>query len=59
MLTETMKESLESVDKGIARWTNSKLVEEFNNIDSDFLYDRLLEARIIIEASKRDIFLRR
>ena len=59
MLTETMKESLELVDKGIARWTNSKLVEEFNNIDSDFLYDRLLEARIIIEASKRDIFLRR
>ncbi len=59
MLTETMKENLESVDKGIARWTNSKLVEEFNNIDSDFLYDRLLEARIIIEASKRDIFLRR
>ena len=59
MLTETMKESLESVDKGIARWTNSKLIEEFNNIDSDFLYDRLLEARIIVEASKRDIFLRR
>ena len=59
MLTETMKESLESVDKGITRWTNSKLIEEFNNIDSDFLYDRLLEARIIVEASKRDIFLRR
>lgn len=59
MLTETMKESLELIDKDIPRWTNKKLIEEWDNIDSDFLYDRLLEARIIVEASKRDIFLRR
>jgi len=59
MLTETAKESLELIDKDIIRWTNKKLLKEWNNIDSDFLYDRLLEARIIVEASKRDIFLRR
>ena len=59
MLTETAKESLELIDKDIIRWTNKKLLKEWDNIDSDFLYDRLLEARIIVEASKRDIFLRR
>ena len=59
MLTETAKESLELIDKDIIRWTNKKLLKEWNNIDSDFLYDRLLEARIIVEASKRDIYLRR
>ena len=59
MLTQTAKESLELIDKDISRWTNKKLIKEWGDIDSDFLYDRLLEARIIIEASKRDIFLRR
>ena len=59
MLTETARKSLELIDQDIIRWTNKKLLKEWNNIDSDFLYDRLLEARIIVEASKRDIFLRR
>tara|TARA_R100000278_G_C5416266_1_gene144927 strand:+ start:349 stop:528 length:180 start_codon:yes stop_codon:yes gene_type:complete len=59
MLTETAKESLELIDKDIIRWTNKKLLNEWETIDSDFLYDRLLEARIIVEASKRGIFLRR
>jgi len=59
MLTETAKESLDLIDKDITRWTNKKLLTEWENIDSDFLYDRLLEARIIVEAGKRDIFLRR
>lgn len=59
MLTETAKESLELIDKNIIRWTNKKLLNEWETIDSDFLYDRLLEARIIVEASKRGIFLRR
>ena len=59
MLTETARKSLELIDQDIIRWTNKKLLKEWDNIDSDFLYDRLLEARIIVEASKRDIFLRR
>jgi len=59
MLTETAKESLYLIDKDITRWTTKKLLTEWENIDSDFVYDRLLEARIIVEAGKRDIFLRR
>jgi len=59
MLTETAKESLNLIDKDITRWTTKKLLTEWENIDSDFVYDRLLEARIIVEAGKRDIFLRR
>lgn len=59
MLTETAKESLNLIDKDITRWTNKKLLTEWENIDSDFVYDRLLEARIIVEAGKRDIFLSR
>jgi hypothetical protein len=59
MITEQGKQSLELIDKDIARWTNKKLLEWLEDIDRDSEYDVQLEARLIIELGKRNITVRR
>ena len=59
MITEQGKQSLELIDKDIARWTNKKLLEWVQDIDRDSEYDVQLEARLIIELGKRNITVRR
>ena len=59
MITEQGKQSLELIDKDIARWTNKKLLEWVQDIDRDSEYDVQLEARLIVELGKRNITVRR
>ena len=59
MITEQGRQSLELIDKNIARWTNKKLLEWIQDIDRDSEYDIQLEARLIIELGKRNITVRR
>ena len=59
MLTEQGRQSLELIDKDISRWTSKKLLEWVQDIDTDFEYDRQLEARLIVELGKRNITVRR
>ena len=59
MITEQGRQSLELIDKDIARWTNKKLLEWVQDIDRDSEYDTQLEARLIVELGKRNITVRR
>ncbi len=59
MITEQGRQSLELIDKDIARWTNKKLLEWIQDIDRDSEYDIQLEARLIVELGKRNITVRR
>ena len=59
MITEQGRQSLELIDKDIARWTNKKLLEWLEDIDRDSEYDVQLEARLIIELGNRNITVRR
>mgnify|MGYP003147206266 CR=1 FL=1 len=59
MITEQGRQSLELIDKDIARWTNKKLLEWVQDIDRDSEYDIQLEARLIVELGKRNITVRR
>lgn len=59
MITEQGRQSLELIDKDIARWTNKKLLEWVQDIDRDSEYDIQLEARLVVELGKRNITVRR
>jgi hypothetical protein len=59
MITDIGKESLRLIDKDIAKWDTKKLLEWYEDIDTDFEYDRQLEARLIVELGKRNITVRR
>lgn len=59
MITDMGKESLRLIDKDIAKWDTKKLLEWYEDIDTDFEYDRQLEARLIVELGKRNITVRR
>lgn len=59
MITDIGKESLRLIDKDIAKWDTKKLLEWYKDIDTDFEYDRQIEARLIVELGKRNITVRR
>jgi len=59
MITEQGRQSLELIDKDIARWSSKKLLAWLEDIDRDSEYDIQLEARLIIELGKRNITVRR
>ena len=40
MITDMGKESLRLIDKDIAKWDTKKLLEWYEDIDTDFEYDR-------------------
>jgi hypothetical protein len=59
MITDIGKESLRLIDKDIAKWDTKKLLGWYGDIDTDFEYDRQIEARLIVELGKRNITVRR